>query len=105
MASMKQTPASMRIPRPVLLPACALLTLTAYYLLLFTDWVNAYHGGGPLRSVALDAAVVLGAFSCWEVCRTEKLTPVRAVAAAVGVPLALVALLLLWQGIQRHLGT
>lgn len=93
----------MQIPTKFLLPLCVALTLSAYGLLFFTDWSNAYHGGGVLRSVAFDAAVVLGAFSCWEVFRTETRTPVRALAAAVGVPLALVALLLLWYGVQRHL--
>ena len=94
----------MHIPRKVLLPLCVALTLSAYGLLFFTDWASAWHGGGPLRSVALDAAVVLAAFSCWEVFRSERLTPVRAVAAAVGVPLALVALQLLWLGLRRHFG-
>ena len=93
----------MQIPTKFLLPLCVALTLSAYGLLFFTDWSNVYHGGGVLRSVAFDAAVVLGAFSCWEVFRTETRTPVRALAAAVGVPLALVALLLLWYGVQRHL--
>jgi len=95
--------AGWRIPRAVLLPLCVVLTALAYYLLFFTDWANVYRSGGPLRPVLVDAAVVLGAFSCWEVARTERFTPVRAVAAAVGVPLALVALLLLWYGVRRHL--
>lgn len=95
----------MRVPRPILLPLCVALTCAAYYLLLCTDWANAYRGGGALRSVVVDAAVVLAAFSCWEVFRSEKRTPVRAVAAAVGFPLALVALLMLWYGLKRHLAS
>jgi hypothetical protein len=101
---MRERMAGWRIPRVALLPLCVALTLAAYGLLFFTDWSNAYHGGGALRTVALDAAVVLAAFSCWEVFRTEKLTPVRAVAAAVGFPLALVAVLMLWYGLRRHFG-
>lgn len=94
----------MHIPRKFLLPLCVALTLSAYWLLFFTDWAGARHGGRPLRSITVDAAVVLAAFSCWEVFRSERRTPVRAVAAAVGVPLALVTLQLLWYGLRRHLG-
>lgn len=92
----------MKVPRMMLLAACVVLTLSAYYLALFTNWGHAYHGGTPLGTVIVLSAVVLGAFSCWEVFRTERLTPIRATAAAVGVPLALVALLTLWYGARRY---
>lgn len=92
----------MKVPRMIFLTACLLLTLAAYYLALFTNWGNPYRGGSPLGTVIVLSAGVLGAFSCWEVFRTERLTPLRATAAAVGVPLALVALLTLWYGVRRY---
>jgi hypothetical protein len=91
-----------RLPRRLLLPLWAALTLAAYYLLLFTQWGNRYHGGSPVKALVTDAAIVFAAFSSLEVLRTEKKVPLRAVAAAVGLPLALVALLTLWFGLQRH---
>lgn len=91
-----------RLPRPVLLPLCAVLTTVAYYLILFTDQGNAYLEGSPAGALAFDAAVVLAAFACWEVVRTERLTPVRAVAAAVGVPLALFVLASVLYGLRRY---
>ena len=92
----------MKIPRKLLLPLCVALVAVAYYLVLFTEAGNYYHGGTPLKAVTLDAAVVLAAFACWEVFRSEKITPVRAVAAAVGVPLALVAAFTLCYGLWRY---
>lgn len=92
----------MRLPRTLLLPLCAVLTAAAYGLVLFTDLGNAFRVGSPAAAVAFDAVVVLAAFSCWEVFRTERLTPVRAVAAAVGVPLALFVLATLLYGLRRH---
>jgi hypothetical protein len=82
---------------------CGALTAAAYYLVLFSDWGNYFHRSSPLKVVVLDSAVVLGAFACLEVFRTERFTPVRAVAAALGCPLALVALLTLWYGLKRHM--
>lgn len=93
----------MRLPRPLLLPLCAILTAAAYYLILFTDQGNYYRQGRPVvDAVGFDAAVVLAAFACWEVFRTERITPVRAVAAAVGVPLALFVLATLLYGVRRY---
>jgi hypothetical protein len=93
----------MRVPRKLLLAAWPALTLLAYYLILFTNWGNAYIEHSAPVTIGFDAAVVLGAFSSWEVFRTEKRTPVRAVAAAVGVPLVLFTVATLWVGLKQHL--
>ena len=92
----------MQIPPPLLRGLCALLTVTAYYLVIFTDWGSPYRSRSTMEAMILDACVVLAAFACWELFRTEKMTPLRAVAAAVGVPLALFALLTLWYGVRRY---
>lgn len=92
----------MKLPRNVLFSVWILLTVGAYYLVLFTNYGNYYQGGTPLSAALVDAVVVLGAFSCWEVFRTERLTPLRALAASVGVPLVLVVLLFLWYGLRRY---
>ena len=91
-----------RLPRALLLPLSAALAAAAYYLILFTDHGDAYRGGRPIGTVAFDAAVVLAAFACWEVFRTERTTPVRALAAAVGGPLALFVLATIVYGLRRH---
>ena len=93
---------AMKLPRYILFSLWVVLTGAAYYLVLFTDLGNYHHGSTPARVAFVDAVVVLGAFSCWEVFRTERLTPLRALAASVGVPLVLVVLLLLWYGLRRH---
>lgn len=90
-----------RLPRSLLLPACAGLTALAYYLILFTNWGNLYHPAPYHRKVATQAVVVLAVFSCAEVMRTEKVVPLRAIAGAVGTPLLLVTLLFLWHGLRR----
>jgi hypothetical protein len=95
--------ASMQLPRTLLLPLCAALTAAAYGLMLFTDWGNPYRAGDAVGPMVLEAVVVLGAFACWEVFRTEKATPARAVAAASGLPLVLFAVLALWFGLKRYL--
>ncbi|MDB5897071.1 MAG: hypothetical protein JWP22_1440 [Ramlibacter sp.] len=92
----------MRIPRPALLSLSAVLTALAYYLVLFTNWGNAYHGGAYLGTVFTDAVAVLAVFACAEVMRSEKAVPLRAVAGALGAPLVLVLALMLWYGIRRH---
>ena len=92
----------MRIPRRVLLPACAGLTALAYYLVLFTNWGNLYHGASHRGATATGAVIVLAVFACLEVMRTEKLVPLRALAGALGVPLLLVILLTLWYGVRRY---
>lgn len=92
-----------RIPRVALLPASAILTASAYYLILFTNWGNAYHGGSYRGAVVTDALTVLAAAGCGEIVRTDKSVPVRAIAGALGVPLVLVLALTLWYGVQRYL--
>lgn len=92
----------MRIPRLVLLCACAGLTALAYYLVLFTNWGNLYRGDSYLGAAATGAVIVLAVFACLEVMRTEKLVPLRALAGALGVPLLLVILLTLWYGVRRY---
>jgi hypothetical protein len=89
------------LPRTVLLSLCALLTATAYYLLLFTTWASTYQGSSPTRNVITYAAIMLAAFCCLEVLRNDPAVPVRAVAGAVGFPLVLVTLLTLWYGLRR----
>jgi hypothetical protein len=90
-----------QLPRKVLLPLCAALTVLAYYLVLFAGWAN-YHGGSPFQTVMTDGLLVVAAFSCLEVVRTERLLPIRAIAGAVGLPLVLVTLLVLWYGLRRY---
>ena len=94
----------MLLPRKLLLLAWVVLTLAAYVLLLFTDWGNSYGGGTPLGTVVVDGSMVLGAFAGYEVFRTDTRTPVRAVAAAVALPLALSALLTFWLSVERLAG-
>lgn len=90
----------MRLPRPILLAACAVLTGVAYYLVLFTTWGSLYRGASYRTFVAADAVEVLAGFACLEVVRTERAVPLRAVAGAVGVPLLLVALLTFWYAVR-----
>ena len=92
----------MQLPRVVLLPVTVALTALAYYLILFTNWSNFYLGASFPRLAATQAVIVLAVFSCMEVMRSEKAVAVRALAGAVGVPLALVTLLLLWLGVRRY---
>jgi hypothetical protein len=94
----------MKLPPSFLRPICAVLAFASYYLMLFTDWGSQYHPGSQAGAMILDVITVLASFACWEVFRTERLTPVRAVAAAVGAPLALFATITLCYGLKRHLG-
>ena len=64
---------------------------------------SSSRGGLTAGVAGFDAVVVLAAFACWEVFRSERVTPVRAVAAAVGAPLALFVLASLLYGLRRHL--
>jgi hypothetical protein len=91
-----------QLPRKPLLALWGAFTLLSYYLVLFTPWGNSWQGARPWQEVLTQAVVVVAAFSCLEVVRTEKLVALRAVAGAVGFPLALVTLLTLWYGIKRH---
>lgn len=93
----------MQLPRIVLLSLAALLTATAYYLLLCTTWAGTYQGSSPLKNAITHGVIVLAGACCLEVLRSDKAVPVRAVAGAVGFPLVLVALLTLWYGLRRHL--
>ena len=92
----------MILPRRLLLPLWVVLVLAAYYLVLFTNFGNHRHGGTLAGNVLVDAAVVVAAFSSWEVFRAERFVPLRAIAVAVGLPLLLVALLTLWLGLNRY---
>ena len=93
----------MRPPRSALLFLCASLTALAYYFVLFANLGNYYYYRGTYVSrVAGDAVVVLAAFSCIEVLRTERRIALRAVAGALAVPLVLVMLLVLWYGVRRY---
>lgn len=92
----------MRVPRPVLLCVAAVLTASAYGLILFTNVGNPLHGGTYRGTVMTDALAVLAVFSCVEVIRTDRAVPIRAVAGAVGVPLVLVVLLTVWYGVRRY---
>ena len=93
----------MRLPRCVLLLLFAVLTAAAYYLILFTNLGNAYHGGTYRGAVLTDCTAVLAAFAGVEVMRAEKVLAVRALAGALAVPLILVMLLTFWYGLQRYL--
>lgn len=93
----------MRLPRNVLLTTCGALTLLSYYLLVFTQWGNYYHGGGPVDKVLLDAFIVLAAFSCLEVVRTERVTALRVLCSLLGLPLAFFALVSLWYGVKAYI--
>ncbi|NML45250.1 hypothetical protein HHL11_15960 [Ramlibacter sp. G-1-2-2] len=93
----------MRLPRSLLLVLWAVLTLFAYYLLLFTPWSAYAPAGVPLRTILTEACVVLAAFTCLEVLRSEERVQLRALAGAVGFPLAVVLLLTMWIGLRRYL--
>jgi hypothetical protein len=93
----------MRLPRIALLLTWAGLTGLAYYLILFTTWGNVYHGASYLGVVLTDMVTVLAILSCLEVLRSEPVVAFRALAGAVGAPLVLVTLLLLWYGVRRYL--
>jgi hypothetical protein len=94
-----------RLPRNLLLVVCAELVALAYYLILFTNVGNLYHGGSYGGVVVTQGIAVLAIFSCVEVMRTEKVVAFRALAGAVGVPLVLVTLLMVWYGVRRYLET
>jgi hypothetical protein len=92
-----------RLPRSALLFLCASLTALAYYFVLFANLGNYYyHRGTYVGKVAADAVVVLAAFSCIEVLRTERRIALRALAGALAAPLVLVMLLVLWYGVRRY---
>ena len=91
-----------RLPRFALLLVWVGLTGLAYYLILFTNWGNVYHGARYRGVVVTDVVAVLAILSCLEVLRSERVVALRALAGAVGVPLVLVTLLLLWYGVVRY---
>jgi energy-coupling factor transporter transmembrane protein EcfT len=93
----------MRIPKSALLSLLAVLTVSAYYLVLFTNWGNPYHGGSYRGAVFSQAVAVLAVFACLEVIRTEKAFFIRALAGALGVPLVAVIALTLWYGLRRYI--
>ena len=87
----------------MLLVVCAELTALAYYLILFTNFGNLYMTGSYGGAVLTQAVAVLAIFSCVEVMRTEKFTPLRALAGAFGAPLVAATLLMFWIGLRRYL--
>lgn len=93
----------MRLPRNLLLVLWVALTLLAYYLVLFTPWSAYAPAGRPLPTIITETCIVLAAFACLEVLRSEKLVQLRALAGAVGFPLVMVTLLTLWLGARRYL--
>lgn len=80
--------------------AAIALTALAYDLILFTDSLNPYLRSSYRAAVLTYAVAVLAIFSCVEVMRTERSTPIRAVAGAVAAPLVLVILLSVWYGLR-----
>lgn len=92
----------MRVPRLVLLLACAGLVACAYYLTLFTNWGHVYRGASYPRAVVVHVATVLAAFACLEVMRSERSMPIRALAGALGGPLVLVTLARLGYSLHRY---
>ena len=94
----------MQLPRKPLLIGWALLVPAAYYLMWFTPWGEFSPTATTLQTLQAEGTMVLAAAACWEVLRTEKLTALRAVAGAVGFPLALVLLFTLWYGVRHNFG-
>lgn len=82
---------------------CGVLTVLAYSLFLLTNWGNPYHGGSYFGTVVTESVMVLAAFACVEVLRSEKVVAFRALAAAAGFPLLLALALTLWLGVRRYL--
>ena len=93
----------LRVPRVLLLVVCAELTALAYYLILFTNFGNVYLGRSYGGALVTQAVAVLAIFACVEVMRTEKLMALRALAGALGAPLAAATLLMFWIGLRRYL--
>jgi 4-amino-4-deoxy-L-arabinose transferase-like glycosyltransferase len=91
-----------RVPRVALLLLWAVLTAVTYFLVLFTNFGNPYHGGTYFGTVVTETVGVLATFAGLEIIRTEKIVPLRAIAGAVGVPLVLVILLTFWYGVRRY---
>lgn len=89
--------------RRLLLFVCAALTVLAYSLFLLTNWGSPYHGGSYFGTVVTESVMVLAAFACVEVLRSEKVVALRAIAAAVGFPLLLALAVTLWLGVRRYL--
>lgn len=87
-------------PKLALVTAWLTLTTVAYYLLIFTEWGNYDHGGGPLDKVLLDAVVVLAAYLCFELFRSEKKIFPRVLSALLGLPLAAFIFFSLWYALK-----
>lgn len=81
---------------------CFVLTGLSYYLLLFTNAGNFYHGGGPGDWLFLNVCMVLGAYFCLQVVRSSRPLPARVVAGVLGVPLACFVLASLWYAATRR---
>lgn len=74
-------------PENALITASVALTIVAYYLLIFTEWGNYYHGGGPLDKAILDAISVLAVSLCFELFRSVKKGVSRGLLVFLGLPL------------------
>jgi hypothetical protein len=92
----------MQLPRPALLTVWVALTAAAYWLLLFTNVGNYFHGGTPLGNALLQALAVLALFSAFEVFRAEKALLLRGASVLLAAPLAVGVLLSLWHAINRY---
>ena len=80
--------------------AWAVLTCIAYYGLLFTNWGNYFHGGGPVDKAVLSAVIVLAAYFGIELTRTDKRLWFRTTSYLIAAPLRLIAALDLFYAIR-----
>jgi len=93
----------MRPPRPTLLAIWGAFTVAAYWLLLFTNVGNYFHGGTPIGSAMLNAVIVLASFASLEVFRTEDNSTLRFLSFFFGLPLAIVVLISVWHAVRYYL--
>lgn len=84
------------------LPAlCIAVTGISYYLLLFTNAGNYYHGGSPREWLALNICMLVGAYCCMKVARSSRPMVARFLAGLLGAPLAAIALASVWYAATR----
>jgi hypothetical protein len=79
------------------------LAASAYYLVLFTNAGNPYHGGTYRGAILMDTVAVLAVFAGVEIIRTERVVAIRALAGALSFPLASVIVLTLGYGVYRYI--
>ena len=92
----------MQLPRQTLLAIWGTFTLAAYWLLLFTNVGNYFHGGTPIESAMLNAVMVLASFSSLEVFHSEDNSTLRVLSVFFGLPLAIGALISVWHAIRYY---